>query len=244
MAEQSNSESTQYTSQGVVAGSIPLFAGHPSPDLLPIAAMQDILNQAFERSDVTRMFNYGNEQGDLDLIDFLVERSNRKENLSLTSSNVMIIGGSTGGVTMITDLLTQPDNTILVDSPSYRDALHIFRDAKLDMRAIPIDAGGIIIDGMAKTLEQLKSENRLPKFYYVVPTFQNPTGITMSQSRREAVISLSKQYDFLIVEDDVYSEIRFVDDIPRVSMSWQMVKACCGWVHFPKRYHRGCAWGG
>lgn len=214
MSEQANSDSSQYTSQGVVAGSIPLFAGHPSPDLLPIEAIQHVLNQSFEQSTITRMFNYGNEQGDLDLISFLVDRFNQKEDLRLTTDNMMIMGGSTGGVTMITNLLTQPDDTILVDAPSYRDALHIFRDAGLDMYAIPIDDQGIVIDEMKKTLGKLEADNRLPKFYYVVPTFQNPSGITLTRDRREAIIQLSQDYNFLIVEDDVYSEIRFVDDIP------------------------------
>ncbi len=202
-----------HTPQGVVAGSIPLFAGHPSHDLIPIDALQQTVKSAFDTS-MWRMFDYGDEQGNADLINFLVERFNRRENLNITSDNLMIIAGSTGGVTMITNLLTQANDTILVDAPSYRDALHIFRDHHIDIHAIPIDDGGVSVDEMAKTLANLKAENRLPKFYYVVPTFQNPTGITLSQARREAIIELSKQYDFVIVEDDVYSDIRFIDDIP------------------------------
>lgn len=214
MNDQADSNQAQSTPQGVVAGSIPLFAGHPSHDLLPILDIQQTIDSAFNQADVTRMFDYGDEQGDPDLIAFLVERFNRQENLAITSDNLMIIAGSTGGVTMITNRLTQPNDVILVDAPSYRDALHIFRDNQLDMHSIPIDEGGIIVAEMAKTLESLKAENRLPKFYYVVPNFQNPTGITLSQARREAIIELSQQYDFVIVEDDVYSDIRFVDDIP------------------------------
>jgi 2-aminoadipate transaminase len=214
MNDQADSNQAQSTLQGVVAGSIPLFAGHPSHDLLPILDIQQTIESAFGQADVWRMFDYGDEQGDPDLITFLVERFNRQENLDITSDNLMIVAGSTGGVTMITNLLTQPNDTILVDAPSYRDALHIFRDNQLDMHSIPIDEGGIIVAEMVKSLESLKAENRLPKFYYVVPNFQNPTGITLSQARREAIIELSQQYDFVIVEDDVYSDIRFVDDIP------------------------------
>ena len=201
------------TPQGVVAGSIPLFAGHPSHDLVPIDALQQTLESAFD-TNKWRMFDYGDEQGNPDLIAFLVERFNQHENLNITIDNLMIIAGSTGGVTMITNLLSQANDTILVDAPSYRDALHIFRDHHIDMHAIPIDEGGVIVAEMAKTLDSLNAENRLPKFYYVVPTFQNPTGITLSQARREAIIELSKQYGFVIVEDDVYSEIRFNDEIP------------------------------
>ena len=213
MNDQSDSNSAQSTPQGVVAGSIPLFAGHPSHDLIPIQDFQRTVESAFSQN-VWRLFDYGDEQGNPDLIQFLVERFNQREHLNITSDNLMILAGSTGGVTMITNLLTQAGDTILVDSPSYRDALHIFRDHHIDMRAIPIDEGGVIVAEMVKTLETLKAENRLPKFYYVVPTFQNPTGITLSQARREAIIELSQQYGFVIVEDDVYSEIRFVDEIP------------------------------
>ena len=80
---------------------------------------------------------------------------------------------------MIADQLTQAGDVILVDAPSYRDALHIFRDHRLEMRAAPIDDGGIIVDEMERALQSLAAEGRVPKFYYVVPNFQNPSGITM-----------------------------------------------------------------
>jgi len=211
MSDKSNSE---YTSQGVVAGSIPLFAGHPSPDLIPAADIQQIIADAWRDDSSSRMFDYGDEQGDPDLIRFLVERFNERESLNLTSDNVMIIGGSTAGVTMISTLLANEGDPILVDAPSYRDALHIFRDQGLDMHSVPIDDGGVIVDEMVKVLEHLRFEERLPKFYYVVPTFQNPSGITLSRKRRLEIIELSGLYGFTIVEDDVYSDIRFVDEIP------------------------------
>ena len=207
-------DQTQHTPQGVVAGSIPLFAGHPSHELLPIRDVQRTVENAFAQKNVTRLFDYGDEQGNPDLIAFLVDYFNRTEHLNITHDNLMIIAGSTGGVNMITHHLTQPDDTILVDSPSYRDALHIFRDNHLDMQSITIDGGGIIISALEETLEKLLSEGRSPKFYYVVPNFQNPTGITLSQERREAIVHLSQEYDFVIVEDDVYTDIRFIDKAP------------------------------
>jgi len=211
MSDKSKSE---YTSQGVVAGSIPLFAGHPSPDLIPAADIQQIIADAWRDDSSARMFGYGDEQGDSELIEFLVNRFNERETLNLTPDNVMIIGGSTAGVTMISTLLANEGDPILVDAPSYRDALHIFRDQKLDMHSIPIDGGGVIIDEMVKVLEHLRFEQRLPRFYYVVPTFQNPSGITLSRQRRLEIIELSELYGFTIVEDDVYSDIRFIDEIP------------------------------
>ena len=204
----------QSTPQGVVAGSIPLFAGHPAHELLPISTVRPLVDAIWSQPDVLRLFNYGNEQGNQQLIDFLAARLQRSENLPICRENLMIIGGSTWGVDMITHHLAAPGDTIMVDAPSYRDALHIFRDAKLDVQSAAIDAGGVIVDDMDRRLRDLASRQRSPKFYYVVPNFQNPTGITLGTERRQAIVDLSKKYGFVIVEDDVYRDIRFVDDLP------------------------------
>ncbi len=202
------------TPQGVVAGSIPLFAGHPSHDLLPIAGVQRAVESVWRSGSVTRLFNYGDEQGNPQLIEFLVERLNRVESLGISRDNLMIIGGSTWGVDMISDQLTRAGDVVLVDAPSYRDALHIFRDHHLELRDIPIDEGGAIVEDMERTLGALADAGGAPKFYYVVPNFQNPSGITMPEARRRAVIELSRRYGFAIVEDDVYNDIRFGGDLP------------------------------
>ncbi len=200
--------------QGVVAGSIPLFAGHPSPDLLPIDGLQRIIRSAWDAPNVVRFLNYGDEQGDRQLIEFLVERLNRAEDLGICGDNLMIIGGSTWGVGMATQQLTAPGDAVLVDAPSYRDALHIFRDHRLEICAAPIDDEGIIIADLERCLRKLAADGVAPRFYYVVPNFQNPSGITMSRERRLAIIELSRQYDFVIVEDDVYSDLRFEGAAP------------------------------
>ncbi|MCY3833816.1 MAG: PLP-dependent aminotransferase family protein [Chloroflexi bacterium] len=200
--------------QGVVAGSIPLFAGHPARELLPIDGLRRVMSAAWEGSDAARMLNYGDEQGNRQLIEFLAARLRRRERLDISRDNLMIIGGSTGGVGMLTQHLTVPGDVVLVDAPSYRDALHIFRDHQLELRAAPIDDEGIVIDELERILQQLAASGVAPRFYYVVPNFQNPTGITLSRERREAVIALSRAYGFAIIEDDVYSDIRFGGALP------------------------------
>ena len=199
--------------QGVVAGSIPLFAGHPAPELLPMRAMQRIV-AGWRGNPPIRAFNYGDEQGDPQLLDFLHGWLNATESLGIRRDNLMIVPGSTGGVAMLTRLLTAPGDCVLVDAPSYRDALHIFRDQGLDIRALPIDDEGIRLDALDTALRKLKSSGIQPRFYYVVPNFQNPSGITISESRRRAVVALSREYRFLIVEDDVYSSLRFSGAAP------------------------------
>ena len=202
------------TPQGIVAGSIPLFAGHPSRELLPVDDLQRIISAGWAGRGVGRYLNYGDEQGDSQLIDFLVERFNRNETLGISRENLMIIGGSTGGVGMITQQLTRPGDAVLVDAPSYRDALHIFRDHRLEICPVPIDDEGLVVSDLARMLRRLAAAGKAPRFYYVVPNFQNPSGITMSRERRGAVIELSREYGFAIVEDDVYNDIRFGGPLP------------------------------
>ena len=161
-----------------------------------------------------RAFNYGDEQGDPLLLDFLLGWLNETEKLGITRDNLMIVPGSTGGVAMLTRLLTKAGDAVLVDAPSYRDALLIFRDCRLDIRALPIDGEGIRLDALESALRELRSNGIQPRFYYVVPNFQNPSGITVSESRRRAVIALSRQYRFAIIEDDVYSQLRFAGAAP------------------------------
>lgn len=179
-----------------------------------MAAVREIVNSVWAGADAARLFNYGEERGNRTLIDFLAARYQRSENLAVCRENLMIIGGSTWGVDMITHQLAGPGDTILVDAPSYRDALHIFRDAKLDAQPISIDAGGVLVAEMERRLRDLAARQRLPKFYYVVPNFQNPSGMTLTRERRQAVVDLSEKYGFAIVEDDVYRDIRFGDDLP------------------------------
>ena len=201
------------TPQGIVAGSIPLFAGHPAPQLLPMRAMQETL-ASWRDDPPARAYNYGDEQGDPRLLDFLHGWLNDSENLGIRRENLMITPGSTGGVAMITRMLSKAGDAILVDSPSYRDALHIFRDARLDMRALPIDNDGVRLDALRIELESLAANGLTPRFYYVVPTFQNPSGITVGAERRRAIIALSRVYNFTIVEDDVYSQLRYEGESP------------------------------
>lgn len=203
----------QSAPQGIVAGSIPLFAGHPAPELLPVRGIGRAL-AGWDGRPPLRAFNYGDEQGDPKLLDFLLARLNDTEQLGIGRENLMIIPGSTGGVAMLTRLLTKAGDTVLVDAPSYRDALHIFRDQGLVLRALPIDDEGPRLDALAAELECLAAEQVRPRFYYVVPNFQNPSGITVSEARRRAIIEQSNRYGFCIVEDDVYSDLRFAGCAP------------------------------
>ena len=103
---------------------------------------------------------------------------------------------------------------MLVEAPSYVDALHIFRDQQIELCSIPMDEDGLIPSELEKQLAQLNSSGKFPSMLYTIPNFHNPTGITLSEARRIEIIKLSRQYGFLIVEDDVYRDLSFEGELP------------------------------
>ena len=103
---------------------------------------------------------------------------------------------------------------MLVEAPTYVDALHIFRDQHIELCSISMDEHGLIPSALEKQLAQLHANGKFPTILYTVPNFHNPTGISLSEARRIEVIRLAHQYGFLIMEDDVYRDLSFEGTVP------------------------------
>ena len=103
---------------------------------------------------------------------------------------------------------------MLVEAPTYVDAIHVFRDHQVELCSIPMDEDGLIPSELEKHVVQLLSSGTFPSILYTIPNFHNPTGSTMSEARRIEIIRLARQYGFLIVEDDVYRDLSFEGAVP------------------------------
>lgn len=202
------------TPQGVEVGAISFTLGHPDRNLLPLSDLDTATSATFQRPEALALLQYGPERGAQSLIEFLIERLNRTENLAIGTENLMLISGSTHGVDMVCRLFVGPEETVLVESPSYRDALHIFRDHKTSLVPVPIDERGVIVAAMDEILGRLQREGKAPKLFYTIPNFQNPTGLTTTQERRAGVLKLADAHGFRILEDDVYREVAFEGEVP------------------------------
>jgi len=200
--------------QGVTTETISLRLGHPDPATLGTPQFQEAVARVMASSRVQQTLAYGNEQGDVDLIDYVVSRINREQKLALSADNVTITSGSTNAVDMIARLYTQPNDVVIVEAPSYVDSLHVFRDHGVKLCSVPMDNEGILPSELESLLKRLASEGSKIRLLYTIPNFHNPTGITASEQRRIQVVDLARQYDLLIVEDDVYRDLAFEVDIP------------------------------
>src|SRR5260370_36178537 len=103
---------------------------------------------------------------------------------------------------------------MLVEAPTYVDAIHIFRDLQIELCSIPMDEHGLIPSELEKQVVRLHSSGKFPSMLYTIPNFHNPTGSTLSEARCIEIIRLARQYGFLIMEDDVYRDLSFEGAVP------------------------------
>ncbi len=195
--------------QGMAEHTIPLMLGHPDPATLLTPELLNAMQRVISSPQASTALQYGIEQGTQSLIKFLVEKINREQGLSLQPGNLMVVGGSTHAVDMIARLYARAGGVVLVEAPTYVDAMHIFRDHQIELCSIPMDEDGLIPSELEKQVVRLSANGKFPSFLYTIPNFHNPTGSTLSEARRREIIGLARHYGFLIVEDDVYRDLSF-----------------------------------
>ncbi|MEK7788217.1 MAG: PLP-dependent aminotransferase family protein, partial [Chloroflexota bacterium] len=120
--------------------------------------------------------------------------------------NVLITAGSQQALDLIAKLLINPGDRLLVEAPTYLGALQAFNVFGADYVSVPTDDDGLIVDRLD---EALRSG---PKFMYILPNFQNPSGVTLSLERRKALVELADKYGIPLVEDDPYGQLRYEGD--------------------------------
>ena len=200
--------------QGMQENTISLLFGHPDPITLLAPELQQAMQRFMISPQYTASLQYGPEQGTNSLINFLVEKINREQGLALSSRNVMVVAGSTHAVDMLVQLYARPGGAMLVEAPTYADALHIFRDHQIKLYAIPMDDDGLIPGELEQQVLRLHASGTPPSLLYIIPNFHNPTGRTVTEARRREIIELARRYGFLIMEDDVYRDLSFEGEVP------------------------------
>jgi len=187
--------------------------GHPALDLLPVDGLRRAAHAALDR-DGPLALSYGPERGPACLIEQLQARWERQQSTSLSPEQIMITGSTSQGLDMLCTLLTRPGDVALVESPTYHLALRILRDHQLELVPIPADDGGLQVDVLAEVLTALERRKRRVSLLYLVPTYNNPTGVTMGVERRTALTGLAQREGLLILEDDPYSELWYDNPPP------------------------------
>lgn len=188
---------------------IDLGLGDPPLSLLPLGLIREAARTRLSQDD-NSFLQYGVEQGDGNFRLALAEFLSKGYGFEVKPEGLFVTNGISKAVDLICTLFTQAGDTIFVEEPTYFLALRIFADHHLNVISIDTDENGLIIELLEEKLAKFR-----PKFLYLIPTFQNPTGTTLPQERRDRLVKLAKEYDFMIAADEVYHLLSYTQKPPK-----------------------------
>ncbi len=191
---------------------ISFAGGLPNPKSFPIDDLKSVVTHVLNEYG-TSALQYGTTQGLDHLRESIVERSS-KDGINSNKDNVIITTGSQQALDTVGKIFLNPGDVALVGLPTYLGGINAFRSYEANLIGIPLDKDGMIVDVLEEKIKELLNDNVTPKFIYVVPTFQNPAGVVMPESRRKRLIEIANEYDLIVVEDDPYGKLRF--DVPAI----------------------------
>ncbi|GAG57699.1 unnamed protein product, partial [marine sediment metagenome] len=186
---------------------ISLAGGMPDPATFPTEELNEVVKQILAK-DSARALQYSSTEGLTELRKFILNWL-AEDNKEAGLDNIMITSGSQQGLDLVSKVLLDPGDIVIVELPSYLAALNAFRSYGGEMVGIPMDDEGMKMDSLEETLAQLKNEGKRVKFIYAISNFQNPTGVTMSLPRRKRILEIARKFEVFIVEDNPYDKLRF-----------------------------------
>ena len=186
--------------------------GYPSPDTFAWAEYRDIAASVLTGNDGTAL-QYGPTRGYGPLLETIVGLL-AERGIAATPADLLVTTGSQQGLDLVARVLLDPGDVVLVELPSYTGAITAFRNAQATLVGVAQAADGVDLDQLDATLVRLRAEGQRVKLLYVVPNFQNPTGLLIGRAKRTALLEWASRRDVLIVEDDPYGALYFTGTTP------------------------------
>lgn len=183
---------------------ISFAAGNPSALSFPVEKMKNIAEEIF-LTQATDALQYSVTEGYTRLRSQVTERLSKKFFIGNDYDDVIITTGGQQGIDLTAKVLCNEGDTIICENPSFIGALNAFRSYNTNLVGIELEDDGINID----MLDNALTKNKNTKLLYLIPTFQNPSGITTSFSKRKAILDLARKHNIVILEDNPYGELRF-----------------------------------
>ncbi len=189
---------------------ISFAGGLPNPNSFPINDLKDVAKYVMEIHG-KKALQYGTTQGLPELRKIIAKRA-AKEGIKTNEDEVVIMSGSQQALDAIGKIFINPGDYAICGLPTYLGGINAFRSYEANLEGIPLDNNGMILDILEDKIKDLLKSDITPKFIYTVPTFQNPAGVLMPESRRKKIIDIANNYDLVIIEDDPYGKLNFNTD--------------------------------
>jgi 2-aminoadipate transaminase len=186
---------------------ISLAGGLPSPDTFLIEETRSVSEKRLNEN-IEKIMQYTAVRGEKSLIEAVIQFLKR-DHIEVNENQVLITSSGQHGLDITGRLFLNPGDTLLVDRPSFGGALVAFQMQRPDIIGVDIQEDGSDVAQFRMRIQDLKDKKKMPKFIYVVPDFQNPSGITMSRQKREDLLDISYEFGIPIVEDSPYRDLRY-----------------------------------
>jgi 2-aminoadipate transaminase len=187
---------------------ISLAGGLPAAELFPVVEYRAAFDAVMDELGPAAL-QYGVSEGYGPLREALAARLSH-HGVECPPDRMLITNGSQQALDLLGKVLLDPGDPVVIERPSYLGGIQAFDQYEVDYLVIPTDDDGMDVDRLAEVLEiRAAGGARLPKFVYVLPNFQNPSGRTLSLARRHRLLEIASRYGVPIVEDDPYGELRY-----------------------------------
>lgn len=205
-----------------VPGMISFAGGNPSPDFLPGEKVGEIANALLQEKGKI-LLQYGATEGYAPLKESLVSYLKDRFSFTCTAEEILPVTGSTQAMDLLCKALLNPGDKVVIENPTFLGNMQCLNLYQANLIPVDSDDDGIDVD---KLEEVFKTEH--PKMLYIIPTFQNPTGRTLSLERRKRIAALASEYGVVVAEDDPYRDLRYTgQELPSIKSFDQE-----GWVAF------------
>ncbi|MCQ2432612.1 MAG: PLP-dependent aminotransferase family protein [Clostridia bacterium] len=193
-------------------GAISFSGGNPAPDSFPVKEFAAISAEILEKNPVAAL-QYSVTEGYPKLRELVADRLKTHFNIGAADDTTIITTGGQQAIELTCKVLCNEGDVVIAENPSFIGALNAFRSCGAKLVGVELEDDGISLEGLEAALKA----NPNTKMIYLIPTFQNPGGITTSLEKRKAVYELARKYDTLIFEDNPYGELRFAgEEVPTI----------------------------
>lgn len=182
---------------------VSLSAGNPAPEAFPTKEIAEISNKILTEDPIAAL-QYSVTEGYTPLRNAVADRMKKKYNIGRDNDELIITSGAQQVMDLITKSTLNEGDTVICEAPSFIGSLNSFRSYNARLCGIPLESDGMNIEALEKALQTEKNV----RFIYIIPNFQNPSGVTTSLEKRKKIYELAKKHSVLIIEDDPYGELR------------------------------------
>lgn len=192
------------------------IGGHNDPEQIPVEGLIEAAASVLRREGASlAMYNLGKgPQGYPGLRAFLADKLQRHRGMRCGVDDILITSGSGQGIDLVSRLLVDPGETVILEEACYAGAINRFKRIGATVVGAPLDAHGLRIDALSNLLDALKAKGVTPKCIYTIPTIQNPTGSILPLERRKALLTLARERNIAVFEDECYADLLWVREAP------------------------------